>query len=162
MKIQDSLIIRYYNLCTDVHPDEVARLQKLLDDGVNPRDVKMMLAHEITELYAGKEAADQAEEHFKLVYQKNQIPKDVPCLEIDGNPAVIHGEQLLNALVAGNYYKTKSEARRIFIQGGAQLNGERVTDIKAIALQPGEEYALKLGKNKFFKVRIKASDEENK
>ena len=63
MKIQDSLIIRYYNLCTDVHPDEVARLQKMLDDGVNPRDVKMMLAHEITKLYAGAEAADQAEEH---------------------------------------------------------------------------------------------------
>ena len=155
MKIQDSLIIRYYNLCTDVHPDEVARLQKMLDDGVNPRDVKMMLAHEITKLYAGKEAADQAEEHFKLVYQKNQLPDDVPGLEIDGDSDSIHGEQILNALIAGNFYKTKSEARRIFIQGGAQLNGERVTDIKAIVLRPGEEYALKMGKNKFFKVLVK-------
>ena len=155
MKIPDSLIIRYYNLCTDVHPDEVARLQKMLDDGVNPRDVKMMLAHEITKLYAGAEAADQAEEHFKLVYQKNQLPDDVPGLEIDGDSDSIHGEQILNALIAGNFYKTKSEARRIFIQGGAQLNGERVTDIKAIVLRPGEEYALKMGKNKFFKVLVK-------
>lgn len=155
MKIPDSLIIRYYNLCTDVHPDEIARLQRMLDDGVNPRDVKMMLAHEITRLYAGEEAAAQAEEHFKLVYQKNQFPDDVPCLEIEGGPGMLHGEQLLNALVLGNYFKTKSEARRIFIQGGAQLNGERVTDIKEIALQPGEEYALKMGKNRFFKLLIK-------
>ena len=54
MKIPDSLILKYYNLCTDVHPDEVAKLQKMLEDGVNPRDVKMMLALEITGLYAGK------------------------------------------------------------------------------------------------------------
>ena len=53
MKIPDVLIIKYFNLCTDVHPNEIIRFQSMLENGTNPRDVKMLLAHEITELYAG-------------------------------------------------------------------------------------------------------------
>ncbi len=155
MKIPDNLIIKYYNLCTDVHPDEVARLSKLLEDGTNPRDVKMMLAHEITELYTGKEAADQAEEHFKLVYQKKQIPDDVPVLQVDTGAELICGEQLLSALTEGGYFKSKNEARRVFAQGGAQINGEKAADVKALSFEPGAEYALKMGKNKFFRIEVK-------
>ncbi len=155
MKIPDSLIIKYYNLCTDVHPNEVARLSKLLEDGTNPRDVKMMLAHEITELYAGKEAADQAEEHFKMVYQQKQIPDDVPILQVNLGAEPVQGEQLLNELVEGGYFKSKSEARRVFVQGGAQINGEKVTDVKTLAFDPSKEYALKMGKNKFFRIQVR-------
>lgn len=155
MKIPDSLIIKYYNLCTDVHPDEVAKLQKMLEDGVNPRDVKMMLALEITGLYAGKEAADQAQEHFRMVYQKNQMPEDVPSLEIDGGSGLAQGEQILNLLSGGGFYKTKSEARRVFQQGGAQVDGEKVTDVKALVLPTGTEHTLKMGKNRFFKILVR-------
>lgn len=155
MKIPDSLIIKYYNLCTDVHPDEVAKLQKMLEDGVNPRDVKMMLALEITGLYAGKEAADQAQEHFRMVYQKNQMPEDVPSLEIDGGSGLAQGEQILNLLAGGGFYKTKSEARRVFQQGGAQVDGEKVTDVKALVLPTGTEHTLKMGKNRFFKILVR-------
>lgn len=155
MKIPDSLILKYYNLCTDVHPDEVAKLQKMLEDGVNPRDVKMMLALEITGLYAGKEAAVQAQEHFRMVYQKNQMPEDVPSLEIDGGSDPVQGEQILNLLAGGGFYKTKSEARRIFQQGGAQVDGEKVTDVKALALPVGTEHTLKMGKNRFFKILVR-------
>ncbi len=155
MKIPDSLILKYYNLCTDVHPDEVAKLQKMLEDGVNPRDVKMMLALEITGLYAGKEAAVQAQEHFRMVYQKNQMPEDVPSLEIDGGSDPVQGEQILNLLAGGGFYKTKSEARRIFQQGGAQVDGEKVTDVKALALPAGTEHTLKMGKNRFFKILVR-------
>ncbi len=155
MKIPDSLIIKYYNLCTDMHPDEVAKLQKMLEEGVNPRDVKMMLALEITGLYAGKEAADQAQEHFKMVYQKNQMPEDVPSLEIDGGSDPAQGEQILNLLAGGGFYKTKSEARRVFLQGGAQVDGEKVTDVKALVLPAGTEHTLKMGKNRFFKILVR-------
>lgn len=155
MKIPDSLIIKYYNLCTDVHPDEVAKLQKMLEEGVNPRDVKMMLALEITGLYAGEEAADQAQEHFKMVYQKNQMPEDVPSLEIDGGSDPAQGEQILNLLAGGGFYKTKSEARRVFLQGGAQVDGEKVTDVKALVLPAGTEHTLKMGKNRFFKILVR-------
>lgn len=154
MKIPDSMIIKYYNLCTDVHPEEVDRLQKMLNDGANPRDVKMMLAHEITQLYCGKEAADSAEDRFKSVFQQHAVPDDVPMLEITKQDDVIIGELILNALVDAGYYKSKSEARRIFMQGGAQLDGEKVMDIKTICINNGEA-VLKMGKSKFFKIVVK-------
>ena len=151
MKIPDALIIKYYNLCTDVHPSKIAHLQASLDNGANPRDVKMLLAHEITELYAGKEPADQAEERFKAVYQQNQMPEDAPVLNISANGEFSDGEQIITALVQGGYYKSKGEVRRIFTQGGAQLNGERVTDTKAIEIKAAVA-ELKMGKAMFFKI----------
>lgn len=153
MKIPDSMIIKYYNLCTDVHPDEVNRLQAMLDSGTNPRDVKMQLAHEITELYSGKEEADLAAERFKAVFQKNEIPEDAPILYISGISDVPAGEQLLTALMEGGFFSSKSEARRIFMQGGAVLDGVKVTDIKSIKLLKGET-TLKMGKSKFFRVNV--------
>lgn len=154
MRIPDNKIIKYFNLCTDRHPTDVAKIQRMLDDGANPRDVKMILAHEITELYMGREAADEAEERFKLVYQKNQIPDDAPTLDIilDGNDKV--GELLINELVSTGLFKSKSEIRRLFLQGGVQLNGDKVQDISAISsLNTGD--SIKIGKNKYFVLNVK-------
>nr|WP_243081083.1 tyrosine--tRNA ligase [Eubacterium ventriosum] len=154
MKIPDNMIIKYYNLCTDVHPNEIAKIQKMLDDGMNPRDVKMMLAFEITKLYCGKDAADLAEKRFKLVFQQNAMPDDVPVIEIENQSDVLIGELILNALVEHSYYKSKSEARRIFSQGGAQLDGKKVLDVKEIFVENGEA-VLKMGKSKYFKIKQK-------
>ena len=152
MKIPDNMIIKYYNLCTDVHPEEVAKLEEMLASGANPRDVKMMLAYEITKLYAGEEAAAQAEERFKTVFQKNQVPDDIPLINIDKSSDIPHGEQVLNALVTGQYFKSKSEARRIFMQGGALIDGQKVTDVKLLSISYDEQ-VLKLSKNKYFKLK---------
>lgn len=112
MKIPDVLIIKYFNLCTDVHPNEIIRFQSMLENGTNPRDVKMLLAHEITELYAGQDAANYAMEHFKDVYQLNKMPKDAPVLEIFSSEGICDGEQIVATLVQGGYYKSKGEVRR--------------------------------------------------
>lgn len=151
MKIPDDMIMKYYNLCTDVHPEEIAKLQTMLDEGANPRDIKMMLAHEITELYAGKEAADGAERRFKDIFQQNAVPDDAPVVIMKNIEGVPDGENILNTLVELGYYKSKSEVRRIFLQGGAQIDGKKVTDVKGIEIG-ADEHILKLGKGKFYKI----------
>lgn len=153
MKIPDNMIIKYYNLCTDVHPDEIARLQKLLDNGTNPRDIKMMLASEITGLYAGKDAARQAQDRFRAVFQQNQAPDDIQIIIIDACSDIPQGEQLLNALAAGKYFKSKSEVRRIFTQGGASLDGQKITDVSKLSFCE-DEHVIKIGKNKYFKIKF--------
>lgn len=154
MKIPDDMIIKYYNLCTDVHPDKVEELKKMMEDGANPRDIKMMLAHEITELYSSKEEADAAADRFKMVFQKNAVPDDAPVIEVSKVEDNSYGEQVLTVLMENKYYKSKSEIRRIFAQGGAQLNGEKVTDVNLVIIEGGES-VLKLGKSKFFKIIVK-------
>lgn len=149
MKIPDGLIVKYYNLCTDVHPDEVARISGRLDAGENPRDVKMELAFEITRLYCGEEAAKSAQERFVSVFQKDEIPKDIPVLEICKGEGAF--EQIAAALIARGDFASKAEIRRVFIQGGAKLNGERITDVNALCAQ--EDCVLKLGKRKAYRLQ---------
>lgn len=155
MKIPDNMIIKYYNLCTDVHPDEIARLQELLENGTNPRDIKMMLASEITGLYAGEDAARQAQERFRAVFQQNQVPEDIPVITVDTSSDIPQGEQILNALAEGKYFKSKSEARRVFMQGGVSLGDRKVTDVKLLSFPAGEQ-VMKIGKNKFFMIQVKS------
>ena len=153
MKIPDAMIIKYFNLCTDLHPTKVAELQRKLEAGANPRDIKMILACEITALYAGAEAAVEAEIRFKSVFQQNQIPDDAPIVIVDSCEGVSDGNQLTAALVRDGYYESKSQIRRLFQQGGATWDNERVTDINSLVIT-NEEHILKLGKSNFFRVHL--------
>lgn len=152
MKIPDDKIIKYFNLCTDLHPSEVEKYNDMLKDGVNPRDVKMFLAYEITKLYSGEEAAKTAEERFKDIFQRGAIPDDVDELCVDDGKDTSLGEQILNELLGLEKFKSKSEIRRIFTQGGATINGQKITDISAIEkVNSGD--TLKVGKNNYFKIK---------
>lgn len=157
MKIPDHMIVKYYNLCTDVHPDQVAEIQRMLEGGVNPRDVKMMLAHEITQLYAGKENADLAQQRFETVFQQNKVPEDALTILINAKSPLAHGEQIVDFLVDTHQYKSKSEVRRIFSQGGAKLDDEKVADEKSIVIGEGV-HILKVGKKNYYKVQIAQSE----
>ena len=146
MEIPDELIIKYYNLVTDVHPDEVEKIKSQLDnDEVNPRDIKMRLAKEIVTLYHGEEAANQAEDRFKSVFQKGQIPSDILTVEV-----VKEGLDIAAVVVENGLVQSKSEVRRLVSQGGVKINGEKATDLNNI---PDEaELVIQIGKKKFIKL----------
>ena len=64
MKVPDDLIIKYFTLCTDLHPDKIREIEKNMENGENPRNIKMDLAFEITALYHGQDEARKAQEYF--------------------------------------------------------------------------------------------------
>ena len=69
---------RYFELVTDIHPDDLARIKVELGSGkTNPRDIKMSLVKEITVLYFGVDAAALAEEHFMMVFQRREMPENI-------------------------------------------------------------------------------------
>lgn len=149
MKIPDELIVKYYNLCTDVHPDAVEDISRRLAAGENPRDVKMELAFEITRLYCGEEEAQKAQERFVSVFQKDEIPEDIPVIEIRTGEGQY--EQLAAALIAKGDFASKGEIRRVFMQGGARLNNEKITDVNAFRVD--EVSVLRLGKRKIYRLQ---------
>ncbi len=140
MEIPDELIIKYYNLVTDVHPDEVNKIESQLKEGsVNPRDIKMNLAREIVTLYHGEESAKEAEERFKSVFQKGQIPEDIQTIQVKED-----GFDLIEVLVSNEIVKSKSEVRRLASQGGVKVNGEKVEDLSTIVKE--SELVVQIGK----------------
>lgn len=76
MTLPDELIIKYFELVTDIHPNEVDKIKNDLEKGnINPRDIKMKLAKEIVKLYHGEDSASRAEERFMKVFQKGKYQK---------------------------------------------------------------------------------------
>ena len=150
MKIPDNLIIKYYNLCTDVHPDQIEEIKQRLANGENPRDIKMELAKEITGLYHSREDAEKAEETFKTAFQKQQAPEDTPTIMFDTKMENV-GQAVVDAIMTSGNYKSKAEIRRLMKQGAIRINGERVTDITAIqSVTP--DAVIQVGKGKFYKL----------
>lgn len=148
MTIPDNLIIKYFELVTDVHPDKVDEIKNLLENGMNPRDVKLELAREIVELYHGKCAVQGAEQRFKIVFQKKQIPDDIKTVE-----CLISNFNLAEIIVSNGLAKSKNEFRRLVTQGGVKINGEKITSLETI--KETSEIIVKIGKKHFIKIVLK-------
>ncbi len=152
MSIPDELIIRYFELVTDEHPDSIEAMKSDIEqDKVNPRDLKMKLAKEVVKLYHGEEKALEAEQYFKSVFQKKNIPDDIAEMEVSIEECE-EGLFFIPKIVTGlKLSPSTSEARRLLKQGGIKLNGEKVENDK-IALQTGD--IIQVGKRKFAKIII--------
>lgn len=153
MQIPDNLIIKYYNLCTDVHPDQIEHIKQRLVDGENPRDIKMELAKEITGLYHSRRETEKAEETFKMAFQRQQAPEDTPKIKFDTEMENV-GQAVVDAIMTSGNYKSKAEIRRLMKQGAIRINGEKVTDITAIqSVSP--DAVIQIGKGRFYKLAAK-------
>lgn len=147
MEIPDKLIIKYFELATDHHPDEIENIRQQLENGTNPRDIKIELALTITTLYHSEESAFEALNEFKKVFQKGNFPKNMPEIKIAQETSL---ENLLPLLIANNAIASKSAFRRIVQQNGVQLNKEKISlEQLSTKIQKGD--VLKIGKKKFYR-----------
>jgi len=147
LSIPDELILRYFELITDVTSAELKQIAgQLQDTATNPRDLKRYLARTIVRMYHGQQAAQKAEEHFDRVFVKKDIPDEIPELKIP-QPAMRIDELVVFAQMA----KSKGEARRLIQGGGVTVDGEKISDpFQEITVKGGE--VLKVGKRRFTKL----------
>ncbi|WP_411680663.1 tyrosine--tRNA ligase [Clostridium thailandense] len=148
MEIPDKLIIKYFELATDEHPDEIDKIKAELDNGSNPRNAKYRLAIIITSLYHTKEDVEKAVAYYDMAFSKKAIPDDIPELLIGLKKDTI--EDIIPRLMDMKFIKSKSEFMRLINQGGVQLNGEKLTsnDISRV-ITCGE--VMKIGKKRFLR-----------
>ncbi len=142
MSIPDELMIKYFELATDIHPDEVNKIKERLNQGENPRNIKMMLAKELVTLYHGKEEAENAEENFKKVFQKKAIPKDIQEVNVDTT------QDLISIITEIGFAPSRSEVKRLIKQGAVKINGEKVSETAKLQSQD----VLQVGKLKFARI----------
>lgn len=151
MKIPDDMIITYFELTTDVHPDKINSIAKLLKKGeINPRDIKMLLARDIISLYHSQEELKEAEDNFAALYQNKNIEVDLPTIEYKSDFIDENGMySLIDCIFATGKYKSKSEVRRLIQQGAVKINGERVQDL---LFTPQTDMVISVGKGNTFKL----------
>ena len=149
MSIPDELMMRYFMLVTDMPIEEQEDMEKRLESGeLHPRDAKMQLARTIVRLYHGEEAALEAEEEFKRVFQQRALPTDIPEYAMDAPTEPIFVPQFCTdaALTASN-----GEARRSIKAGAFKVNGEKYTE-ENLTLEDG--MFVQVGKRKFVKIKF--------
>lgn len=146
MSIPDTLITRYYSLLTDVPQAELEKMdEQIASNSINPRDIKMALAHMITEEYHGKEGADKAQEDFINVVSNKGIPEDIESVKIDAEKSI------LDLLVELSFVQSKGEAKRLIQGGGVKIDGEKISDM-GFVVKPQMDVVLQAGKRKFAKL----------
>ncbi len=82
MEVPDELIVTYFELVTDEHPDRIAEIRQQLATGVNPRDVKLILAETVTGLYHSREEVEAAKAYYREAFSHKAIPEKLPELPV--------------------------------------------------------------------------------
>ena len=144
MSLPDKAMGVYFRLATRLSAAEIDQLEAGIADGsLHPRDAKMKLAREIVEIFHDQQAARDAEENFVLVFQKHDLPEDMP------EYALQSGQTVLDVLEASGMIKSRSEGRRLINQKGVRLDGEVLDDPNQPFPHAG---VLQAGKRRFTKV----------
>jgi tyrosyl-tRNA synthetase len=142
MSLKDDLIVKYFVLFTRLDMEMVEKYEKELENGTNPRDIKILLAKEIVTMYHSKKEAERAEEYFVKTFSKKETPTEMPEIKPkDYN--------IVSVLVESKLVSSKTEARSVINQKGVKINGAVVENI-ALVLSPND--ILQKGKIKFLKV----------
>ena len=147
MSIPDFAMRTYFDLLTRFHPDEIERIFRELQGGArHPRDVKMVLAREVTSIFFDDAAAAEAEAYFVRVYQQRERPEEMPTYELR------EPKNIIDLMTELNVVKSRSEARRLIRQGGVRLDGERITQFD-FAVEPRGTRVLRVGKHTFVALK---------
>lgn len=140
MSLKDELIIKYFTLTTDLSLEEVAKIEKAITAGENPKIHKMRLARELVTMYHSEKAAAKAEEQFESVFAKGALPETMP--ELPYTTIDIPAELKKLSLI-----ESKSEWTRLIKEKAISVHeGEVIEDVK---WTPKEPCVLKIGKRRF-------------
>lgn len=146
MSIPDNMITRYYSLLTDATKETLEMYDKQIEDGsVNPREIKLRLAHTITAEYHGEDGADKAQQEFINVVSNKGIPQDIETVKIE------NGANILDVLQQLNFIQSRGEGKRLIQGGGVKIDGEKISDMN-YAVNIEEEVVLQAGKRKYARL----------
>ena len=150
MSISDELMWRWFELLSFIPEKEIKVLKKQMEEGVNPRDIKFLLAEELVDRFHSDGQGSKCKEAFLQRFQKGQIPEDISSLtvEIDGDSI-----PLPNLLKNSEMVSSTSEAMRLIKQGGVKIDSVKVEDPK-LEIQKSSEALYQVGKRKFLQIKI--------
>lgn len=146
MSIPDNMIIKYFELATEISFEDLKNIEKALKEGENPKNLKMRLARELVTLYHNEASAKAAEQEFTEIFSNKGKPEEIEEIEVSGKK-----HKLVDLLVETKLTTSKGEARRLIEQGGVKIDDEKITDVNT-ELDIGKERLIQAGKRKFIKV----------
>jgi tyrosyl-tRNA synthetase len=146
MSIPDNLIMNYFELTTDIPLEELAKIRKSLEEGENPKNLKMRLAREIVTLYHDTKTAQEAEKEFTEIFSNKGLPEEIEEKKLSGKKL-----NIIELLAQTGLVSSKSEAKRLILGGGVKVEGTKVENSE-VEIDVAKEKLIQVGKRKFIKV----------
>ncbi len=150
MSISDELMVRYYELLSDVDLRELQQIKDGVagkDGGAHPMESKKALARELVARFYDQAAAQQAELDFVQQFKQKEVPDDIPVFALSVDQPV----WICRLLTEAGLTSSNGEARRLIKQGAVRLSGEKVTNAD-MEVAPQGEVVLQAGKRRFARV----------
>ena len=147
MSINDSMILKYYELAVFADRKKMNEVKLLLkDDTNNPRDIKRSLAKDLVKKYYSEKEADLAQSSFDQIFVKRDNPENMQVRKIDSDVG------LLELLTEEGLVASKGEGKRLLNQNAIRINGQVCNDINFVISSSEKEFVIKVGKRRFLKV----------
>ena len=149
MSIPDEIMIKWFNLLSMKTPTEVSKLEKKLEDGLNPRDIKIELAMELATRYTDENNANEARENFFKKFSSKELPSNIELISLSFSEI----PSLPNLLKDIGFTESTSEGIRLISQGAVKIDEIKV-DSKEMQLKFGHKYLLQVGKKRFTYIML--------
>lgn len=150
MSVSDETMWEYFELVSFRTLIEIKKLRDEVADGMNPRDVKFLLAEEIVARFYDQSTAEKARENFIAQFQKGKLPSEMPEVKVSVGT---QGMVIAQVMKAAGLVESTSEAVRLLEQGAVRLDGERIQN-RNLLLQAEKIFILQVGKRRFAKINL--------
>jgi len=155
MSIPDDLIVRYYELVTNVDVDKVKEIKEDIEvNNVNPMQYKKDLAYIIVKEFHGEVKAKEAAQEFENVFSKGGLPEDIPEVEISEDQLEDGELWIVKIVAATGLVDSNSEARRMIKQGAVTIDDKKYEKIN-LDLEVKDGMIVQIGKRRYAKLRVK-------
>lgn len=176
MSIPDGLLMDYFELLTDISYNELTEIRNNVEkNNANFMELKKYLSLNIVTQFHSRQYALSAQKSFEQIYQRRDIPEDVPALKISfRSPETGPNAEILSRktdstssssgsenttgyvsvnverlLIQGGLSSSRSAAKRLIAQGGVTINGLVQTDDSA-EVKNGD--VIRVGRHRFLRI----------
>lgn len=148
MSISDSLMWRYYELLSFRSLKEIESFKKEIENGRNPKEIKVLLAKELTARFHSSKEAEEAATEFEARFKAGVLPDDMPEIVVNLKDGNLLSQILKNAQLV----TSTSQAQRMIAQGAVKINGEKIAENVTIS---ETKFVAQVGKRKFARILLK-------
>ena len=145
MSWSDALIVPGFEIITDVSSKEIATIKTTLENGENPRNLKVRLAYEVVAILHGKEDADRAQAAFESTFSKKEVPQEVREVHVAK-------DSLAREAVVSSGILASNTVWKRYVDSGAITNANTKESIADPFIKVENEIVLKIGKKDYLKI----------
>jgi len=150
VSMPDALMWRYFELLSFRSMEEIEQFKRDVEQGANPRDIKIKLAEELVARFHGEEAAANAHRSAGNRMKAGELPEDLPEVEL----VSAEDMPISSVLNKAGLVKNAAVARDLLGSGGVRVDGEVVD--RAFLFKVGSTHVCQAGKKAFARVTLKA------